>query len=199
MYEQACGRDDDASQQEARYLNQLLERAHNIIYMGRSGSSGINVVRFYRKTYPQIFRETLPYTMMAFILFLGAAVAGTLLGVGTTACWQAGMALPLLSFVAPHGVLELPAIFKAGRAGLVIAGGLLFPGLLPRRDSLTRTGGQAVRLLLGTIPLLVVAGIIEGFLLPSNLPAYGRFLLAAAMGGLLALLLSRAARPAQKT
>lgn len=140
MHVQACGRDDDACEQEARYLNQLLERAHIFIYMGRSGSSGINVVRFYRETYPQIFRETLPYTMMAFIVFLAAEVAGTLLGVGTTACWQAGMALPLLSFVAPHGVLELPAIFIAGGAGLVIARGLLFPGVLPRRDSLTRAG-----------------------------------------------------------
>ena len=37
------------------------------------------------------------------------------------------MSLELWSFVAPHGVLELPAIFIAGGAGLRIAQGLLFP------------------------------------------------------------------------
>ena len=39
---------------------------------------------------------------------------GLLLGVISTACWQSGITLELWSFVAPHGVLELPAIFIAG-------------------------------------------------------------------------------------
>jgi uncharacterized membrane protein SpoIIM required for sporulation len=77
------------------------------------------------------------------------------------------MSLPLWSFVAPHGVLELPAIFIAGGAGLRIAQGLLFPGLLSRLNALAKAGGEAVRLLLGTVPMLIVAGLIEGFISPS--------------------------------
>lgn len=92
---------------------------------------------------------------------------GVMLGVIGTACWLAGMSLPLWSFVAPHGVLELPAIIIAGGSGLRIAQGLLFPGLLPRRDSLAQAGGEAVRLLMGTVPVLIVAGCIEGFISPS--------------------------------
>ena len=61
---------------------------------------------------------------------------GVLFGVILAACWQAGMLAKILGFVVGHGVLELPAIFIAGGAGLLIARGLLFPGLLPRRDSL---------------------------------------------------------------
>jgi uncharacterized membrane protein SpoIIM required for sporulation len=106
---------------------------------------------------------------------------GMLLGVIGAACWFYGMSLGLWSFVAPHGVLELPAIFIAGGAGLLVAKGMLFPGLLPRRDSLARAGTEAVRLLLGTIPILIIAGTIEGFISPSSLAPRWKFALAAAI------------------
>ena len=80
-----------------------------------------------------------------------------------------------------NGVLELPAIFISGGAGLEIARGLLFPGFLPRKQSLARAGGRGARLLLGTIPMLVVAGVIEGFFSPSGAPIKMKFLLAAAL------------------
>jgi uncharacterized membrane protein SpoIIM required for sporulation len=103
---------------------------------------------------------------------------GLLIGVLGAATYKAGMALQFWSFVAPHGALELPAIFIAGGAGLEIARGMLFPGLLPRKVSLAQAGGRAARLLLGTIPLLVVAGVIEGFFSPSDAPVAMKFLLA---------------------
>ncbi|MGB2623097.1 MAG: stage II sporulation protein M [Candidatus Acidiferrum sp.] len=250
----AAVREDATSKQLAAYLNQLLGRGHNLIYHGQRPKFRA-IVRFYSKTYPSIFRETLPQTLLAVAIFavtgLGAwivaahdpgfsyrllgpqmmetierremwthsivtikplassgimtnnlsvafstfalgitaglgtiwmmVVNGLLIGVIGAATWKAGMALQLWSFVAPHGVLELPAIFIAGGAGLEIARGLLFPGLLPRRQSLAAAGGRGARLLLGTIPLLVVAGIIEGFFSPSNAPVGMKFLLAAVL------------------
>jgi uncharacterized membrane protein SpoIIM required for sporulation len=112
----------------------------------------------------------------------------------SAACWQAGLGLRLATFVAPHGVLELPAIFIAAAGGLLIARGLLFPGSLPRRDALVLYGGQGVRLALGIIPMLLVAGIIEGFLSASSLPDSAKFALAAALFSLLILYLGRAGR-----
>lgn len=106
---------------------------------------------------------------------------GLLIGVVGAATWRAGMALALWSFVAPHGVLELPAIFIAAGAGLELGRGLLFPGVLPRRDSLTRAGGRASRLLLGTIPMLLVAGTIEGFFSPTKAPVAMKFALGGAL------------------
>jgi len=106
---------------------------------------------------------------------------GVMMGIVGTACWLNDMSLPLWSFVAPHGVLELPAIFIAGGAGLRIAQGMLFPGLLSRRDSLAEAGGEAVRLLMGTVPVLVVAGLIEGFISPSALAWQWKFSLAGAI------------------
>ena len=116
---------------------------------------------------------------------------GLLIGVIGTACFRAGMSLPLWSFVAPHGVLELPAIFIAGGAGLLLGKGILFPGNQPRRDSIAEAGRDAVRLLLGVIPVLVLAGIVEGFVSPTATPAGAKFAIGAGLFVLLAWYLSR--------
>ena len=64
-----------------------------------------------------------------------------------------------------------PAIFIAGGAGLILGRGLLDPGMLPRREALAESGGLAIRLLLGVLPMLVIAGVIEGFISPVAMPA----------------------------
>jgi uncharacterized membrane protein SpoIIM required for sporulation len=104
---------------------------------------------------------------------------GVMIGVVSVACYRADMSLSLWSFVAPHGVLELPAIFIAGGAGLILARGLLVPGFLPRRDSLTRAAALAVKLVLGVVPILIVAGLIEGFISPSDAPVEVKLTIAA--------------------
>jgi uncharacterized membrane protein SpoIIM required for sporulation len=106
---------------------------------------------------------------------------GLLMGVLAVATARAGMALQLWDFVAAHGALELPAIFIAAGAGLEIARGLLFPGMLPRKDSLRLAGSQAAKLLLGTIPLLVVAGMIEAFISPVKIATALKFTLSAVL------------------
>src|ERR1700733_14304492 len=70
----ASVREDVTSAQLAAYLNQLLGRAHNLIYMGHKAKMS-GLVRFYKETYPQVFRETLPETTLAFLIFTVAAIA----------------------------------------------------------------------------------------------------------------------------
>jgi uncharacterized membrane protein SpoIIM required for sporulation len=106
---------------------------------------------------------------------------GLLMGVISTACARAHMALDLFSFVAAHGALELPSIFIAGGAGLRLGVGLLFPGMLRRRDSLVLGAREAVRLLAGVVPLLFVAGILEAFLSPSGAPKAVKFAVGAVL------------------
>jgi hypothetical protein len=84
---------------------------------------------------------------------------------------QNNLAAPFWAFVFPHGSLELPAIFLAGGAGFLLARALLFPGQYRRSDALKLYGTQAAQLAFGLVPMLVLAGIIEGFFSPQpNIP-----------------------------
>jgi uncharacterized membrane protein SpoIIM required for sporulation len=267
----AALREDRSSVHFARYLNQLLARAHNIIYSARK-TSPTAILGFFAVTYPQVVRRNLRFVQIALAIFavsalVGAALTfqdpdfklsilgpqmvqtiekremwthsivgikplassaimtnnmsvgfmtfalgitaglgtiymllfnGLLIGVIGMACHLAGMSLKLWEFVAPHGVLELPAIFLAGGAGLRIASGLLFPGYISRRESLVRAGSEAVQLLLGTIPILIVAGTVEAFVSPTGLATNLKFALAAALFVLLLGYLLAAGRSSAK-
>jgi uncharacterized membrane protein SpoIIM required for sporulation len=119
-------------------------------------------------------------------------VNGMMLGVIAAACHQYGMSVALWSFIAPHGSLELPAILIAGGAGFRLGSSMLFPGSLRWKDSVARGGIEATRLVSGVIPMLVIAGTLEGFFSPSLAPVWLKF----TVGGLLfVLLLSWLFRP----
>ena len=92
-----------------------------------------------------------------------------------TCCAQHHMALSLVSFMTAHGALELPSIMFAGAAGLRLGAGILFPGMLRRRAALALAGVEAVQLIAGTIPLLIIAGTLEAFLSPTHAPIALKF------------------------
>ncbi|MBD0263505.1 MAG: stage II sporulation protein M [Tolypothrix sp. Co-bin9] len=98
-----------------------------------------------------------------FLLFFN----GLLIGALATLVGQNNLAYPFWAFVFPHGSLELPAIFFAGGAGFLLARAILFPGKYRRRDALQFYGSLAVQLLFGIIPMLIIAGTIEGFISPN--------------------------------
>ena len=71
----ATVREDITSRPFTSYLNQLLARAHNLIYMGRRPNWG-GIVRFYVDTYPRIFRETFPLVLLSALVFAVGGIAG---------------------------------------------------------------------------------------------------------------------------
>jgi uncharacterized membrane protein SpoIIM required for sporulation len=95
------------------------------------------------------------------------AFNGASLGAVLALTYRAGFGNDLVSFVVGHGVIELSCIFIAGGAGLLIGSALLMPGDLSRGDALKSRGLDAIRLVVGCVPLLVLAGIIEGFISPA--------------------------------
>jgi uncharacterized membrane protein SpoIIM required for sporulation len=263
LYRQAASdlstlRQDSTARAYAGHVNQLLARAHHIIYSSRR-KGFLRLFYFLRDEYPATVQRQIRYVLLALVLTLGGALLGSILtlarpqfmrhmlgpamvetidrhemwthsiigiqplassaimtnnltvcfvafaggivfglgpvwsmffnglmlGVVGVACAQHGMSVDLWSFVAPHGSLELPSIVLSGGAGLRLAQGVLFPGLYRRRDSIALAGAEAARLISGVIPLLVIAGSLEGFFSPSNAPVPLKFM----VGGLLFTLL----------
>ncbi|MFN8456142.1 MAG: stage II sporulation protein M [Anaerolineae bacterium] len=227
------------------YLNQLVARAHAILY--RTEPLALSRLRRFVTTgFPSVYRETLPFIVVAALLFIIPAI---LAGLGTfwqpdTARWllpaevqslipsierkelwtdiainerpyassfimrnniqvsfvafaggvlagvltvwamvfnglllggltgltaHHGIGFELWTFVIGHGVVELSVIFIAGGAGLRLGWAILNPGLLRRRDALAVAARKAVRLIVGCVPLLVMAGLIEGFISPPKI------------------------------
>lgn len=120
-------------------------------------------------------------TRVLFLTFAGGITAGLLtawvmivnglhLGAIFGLLLAYGMAAGLAEFVVAHGFIELSVIFLAGGCGLYMGDALLRPGLLSRRQALVQRARISVQLILGCTPLLVVAGLIEGFISPSALP-----------------------------
>jgi uncharacterized membrane protein SpoIIM required for sporulation len=124
---------------------------------------------------------------VAFLAFGGGMLAGVytvwvmvfnglLLGGITGLTAHYGIGWDLWEFVIGHGVVELTVIFMAGGAGLRLGWAILRPGLLRRRDALAEAGRLAVKVVVGCVPLLVLAGTIEGFISPNeNIPVLAKW------------------------
>jgi uncharacterized membrane protein SpoIIM required for sporulation len=108
-----------------------------------------------------------------YILAINGLHFGGVLGV----CYRTDPAFAneLVTFVVGHGVIETACIWFAGGAGLMIGYAMINPGDLTRAQALKQNGMEAARLAVGFACILVVAGIIEGFLSPSLLPAWFKF------------------------
>jgi uncharacterized membrane protein SpoIIM required for sporulation len=258
-------RQDPTARSYAEFVNQLLARAHHIVYSSRR-KGFLKIFYFLRDDYPALVQRRFRYILVSLIVLLAGGALGSvltlarpqfmrhmlgpmmvdtiehhkmwtesivgvepvatsaimtnnitvcfmafaggivfglgpiwsmffnglLLGVIGVACQQHGMAVSLWSFVAPHGSLELPSIVLAGAAGLRLGRGVVFPGLYRWRDSVALAGAEATRMVAGVVPLLVVAGSLEGFFSPSAAPVWLKFTVG---GCLFTLLLAWLFRP----
>jgi len=98
------------------------------------------------------------------------AVQGVNLGGGFAVFHDAGVGGVLWTFIAAHGPLEMTAIFISCGAGMRFGLALVVPGRRSRAAAFRDTGRESVAMLLGTAAMLVAAGLLEGFLSPSQAP-----------------------------
>jgi uncharacterized membrane protein SpoIIM required for sporulation len=75
-----------------------------------------------------------------------------------------------LQLIAPHGLLELTAVFVAGAAGLRLFWTWVDPGRRPRARALAEEARALFTVAIGLVGVLAVSGLIEGFLTGSSLP-----------------------------
>jgi uncharacterized membrane protein SpoIIM required for sporulation len=73
-------------------------------------------------------------------------------------------------YIAPHGQLELYAIFVAGAAGMRVFWAWIAPGARTRAQSLAQEGRAMFTIVVGLIIALFVSGVIEGFVTRQDWP-----------------------------
>lgn len=234
------------------YLNELVAKAHNVLYQEQATTSWQQLRHFLGKTFIRLLREQRKFVFLAFLLFLTGAIGsylsvmsdplhlytvlpgnlaqavdpsklgeskgfidspamsaqimtnnikvamlafiggitcgiltiylliqnGVILGALAALYWQYGRFYDFWAYIVPHGMIELTAIFIAGGSGLLMGYRILVPGPYTRSWQLRRQALRSVRLFLGTIPLFIVAGIIEGYITPSPLPLEAKYAVA---------------------
>jgi uncharacterized membrane protein SpoIIM required for sporulation len=131
-----------------------------------------------------IITNNVQVALMAFGLGLTAGVGTTLvlifngIHLGSVAGWMTlqGSQKALWGWIMPHGATELLAICLAGAAGYLLAGAIVAPGQVRRSSALKQVGGDALVIEIGCMVMLVIAGVIEGFLSPSSISYQARLI-----------------------
>ena len=95
----------------------------------------------------------------AFVVAYNGAVLGAVAG-GAIAN---GHGIEFAEFVTAHGVIELSCIVVAAAAGMRMGYALVAPGPRTRARALVEEARAAIAIVLGTVPWVILAGIIEGF------------------------------------
>ncbi|WP_160722814.1 stage II sporulation protein M [Bacillus sp. USDA818B3_A] len=103
---------------------------------------------------------------------------GIIVGALAALFWHHGKSYDFWAYIVPHGMIELTAIFIAGGAGLLMGYKLFVPGHYSRGWQLKRQAKRSIQLLLGTLPLFVIAGIIEGFITPAKISLEAKYTVA---------------------
>ena len=103
-----------------------------------------------------------------YVLFYNGLIIGAIVGHLININGDFNM---FLSLIMPNGVWELTAIFLSGACCLMIGRAILIPGSFTRKNALVFAARKAAALIPGIVLLLVLAGLIEGFFTPLDIPA----------------------------
>ena len=88
---------------------------------------------------------------------------GVMVGTFFTFLAQQGFMDHGFKVVMLHGTLELSAIVIAGAAGFVMGNSILFPGTYSRMASFKKGAIKGLKIVMGLMPVFIMAGFIEGF------------------------------------
>lgn len=94
------------------------------------------------------------------------SVNSLMLGTYTAVAGHWGQAGSISSILWCHGVLEIQAIILAGTAGLILMRAWVAPGPWTRRHAMRLESRRAWAVLAPVFPMLVIAGLIEGYVSP---------------------------------
>lgn len=94
-----------------------------------------------------------------FLLFQNGVMVGSF----QTFFFQQGLGFESMLAMWLHGTLEIWAIIVSGAAGITLGNGWLMPGTYGRLTSFMMAARRGLKIIVGTVPVFVMAGFIEGF------------------------------------
>ena len=160
-----CRKHDIILISDAAYVDMTLENIEKGNPMGVYGNDD-ELPMFLGITLNNIFVSFVVFAMgmlttfgTGFKLFQN----GVMLGSFQTFFFQQGVGYESMLAVWLHGTLEISAIIVAGAAGIVLGNGWLFPGTMTRLESFRQGARRSLKIVVGTVPLFIVAAFIEGF------------------------------------
>jgi uncharacterized membrane protein SpoIIM required for sporulation len=148
------------------YVNTTLENIEKGDPMGIYKSSG-QMNMFFMITLNNIF---VSFKAFAYGIFLSVGTVylllfnGIMLGAFQFFFYQKGLLITSVLSIWIHGTLEISAIIIGGCAGLVLGNSLLFPGTYSRIDSLKIGAKKGLKIIIGLVPVFIMAGFLESFI-----------------------------------
>lgn len=112
--------------------------------------------------------------LTVYVMVYNGIIVGALAGL----FWAHGKSYDFWAYIVPHGMIELTAIFIAGGAGLLMGYKLFVPGQFSRGFQLKKQAIRSIQLIIGTIPLFIIAGVIEGFITPAAISLEAKYFVA---------------------
>lgn len=148
------------------YVNMTLENIEKGDPMAVYKDQG-QMDMFFLITLNNIF---VSFTAFAYGIFASVGTAyillknGIMLGVFQFFFYQKGLLLTSALSIWIHGTLEISAIVIGGCAGLVMGNSMLFPGTYSRIDSLKIGAKKGLKIIIGLLPIFIMAGFLESFI-----------------------------------
>jgi uncharacterized membrane protein SpoIIM required for sporulation len=106
--------------------------------------------------------------VMGLVFIVGAVLSllqnGIMVGAFQYMFYEHGLLKESIETIYLHGTLELFAIVMAGASGFMFGAGFMFPGTFSRYDSFKQRVADGSKMLIGIIPIFIVAAFIEGFI-----------------------------------
>ncbi len=149
-----------------RYVNMTIENIAKGDPMAVYKSSD-EITMFFEITFNNLRVALLSFITGAFFCVGSIFVAlqnGIMLGSFQYFFYSQDVLIDSLFAIWLHGTLEISAIVVATAAGITMGKGLLFPKTLSRLESFQISARRGMKVMIGLIPVIILAGFIESFL-----------------------------------
>ena len=147
------------------YVDATIERIKKGNPLGIYGEGG-QTDMFFRITLNNIFVSFTVF-VMGLLFSFGTAYQlfknGIMLGAFQGFFWKYNLFAKSILVVWIHGTFEISAIIIAGAAGFVLGNSILYPGTYKRIESLKTGAKNSLKIIVGIVPVFIVAGFLESF------------------------------------